>query len=71
LVYFHRPDLNDLAVKLSDSKEGSAAYLGCYRKAIKTVEEGLDEETQLKYRALAKKWSEDQPPIDEQRRYAL
>jgi hypothetical protein len=57
-----------LAVKLSDSKEGSVAYIACYRKAIKTIEEGLDDETQLKYRALAKKWSEEQPPIDEKRR---
>lgn len=58
-----------MAIELSGSRPGSAAYLGCYKKAIKTISEGLDEETKAKYRADAKKWTEQKPPPGEQQRY--
>jgi hypothetical protein len=47
---------------MSDSKLGSAAYLGCHRKAIKNIEEGLDKETCQNYQAQVKKWTEQKPP---------
>ncbi|KAN0139582.1 hypothetical protein V8E53_002611 [Lactarius tabidus] len=51
---------------MSGSKPGSAAYLGCYRGAMKNIAEGLDEETQQKYKAQAKKWTEQKPPPRQQ-----
>jgi hypothetical protein len=51
-----------MAAKMSGSKPGSAAYLGCYRGAMKNIEEGLDEETWQKYQAQVKKWTEQKPP---------
>jgi hypothetical protein len=65
----HRKELDEMAVEMSESKAGSAAYLGCYKKAIKTINEGLDEETRVKYRADAKKWTEQKPPPRQQQRY--
>ncbi|KAF8260219.1 hypothetical protein EI94DRAFT_1811974 [Lactarius quietus] len=47
---------------MSDSKAGSAEYLRCYQKALKTVLGGLTEEAISKYKAQAKRWTEDRPP---------
>ena len=69
LVDIHRLEIDKMAAELSESKPGSAAYLGCYRRAVKTIEEGLDEETRQKYLAQAKKWSEEKPPPRQQQRY--
>lgn len=69
LVDIHRLEIDKMAAELSESKPGSAAYLGCYRRAVKTIEEGLDEETQRKYLAQVKKWSEEKPPPRQQQRY--
>ena len=55
-----------MAAELSESKPGLAAYLGCYRRAVKTIKEGLDEETRRKYLAQAKKWSEEKLPPRQQ-----
>jgi hypothetical protein len=69
LIDEHREDIDAMAATMSKSDPGSRAYLACYKNAIKVVEEGLDDETRLKYRAEAKKWSEQQPPPQHQRRY--
>ncbi|KAI9456959.1 hypothetical protein BJY52DRAFT_1187564 [Lactarius psammicola] len=53
---------------MSGSRPGSAAYLGCYKKAVKIINERLDEETRVKYRAEAKKWTEQRPPHGQQQR---
>lgn len=60
-----------MAAELSGSKPGSVAYIACYGKAIKMIEEGLDEETRIKYRAEAKQWSEHMPPPRQQQRYVM
>ena len=60
-----------MAAELSGSKPGSVAYLACYGKAVKVIEEGLDEETWIKYRAEAKQWSEYKPPPRQQQRYVM
>ncbi len=52
-----------MALEMSGSKWGSAAYLGCYKKSIKVISHRLDEDTQVKYRAEAKKWTEQQAPL--------
>jgi hypothetical protein len=44
LVDIHQKELHKNAAEVSDSKQVSAAYLSCYRKAIKNIEEGLDKE---------------------------
>jgi hypothetical protein len=49
VVDVHRKELDKMAAELSGSKPGSAAYIACYGKALKTIEEGLDEETRVKY----------------------
>ncbi|KAH9031104.1 hypothetical protein EDB85DRAFT_2146272 [Lactarius pseudohatsudake] len=64
----HRQELHTMTLSLSDSKGGSDKYLGCYRKALKIIEKGLSEETKDKYRAQAKKWTEEIPPPRQQRR---
>ena len=70
LVDVHRLEINKKAAKMLASMPGSAAYLGCYRKAVKAIEEGLNKETRQNYRAQAKKWSEQQPPPCQQQWYA-
>lgn len=69
MVDVHRLEIDKMAAEMSESKPGSGAYLGCYKKAIKAIEEGLDEDTRQKYRAQATKWSEQQPPPRQQQRY--
>ena len=49
LVDVHQKEIDKMAAEMSESKVGLAAYLGCYKKAIKTIQEGLDEETWQKY----------------------
>src|SRR6266702_5967861 len=65
----HREELDKMALEMSGSKQGSATYLGCYKKSIKAINRRLDEDTQVKYRAEAKKWTEQQAPPQQQQRY--
>jgi hypothetical protein len=58
-----------MALSLSGARAGSGEYLSCYRKALKTLEVGLTEETKAKYTAQAKKWTEDKPSPRQQHRY--
>ncbi len=58
-----------MALKMSGSKWGLAAYLSCYKKSIKAINRRLDEDTQVKYRAEAKKWTEQQAPPWQQQQY--
>jgi len=69
LVDAHQKEIDEMAVEMSGSRLGSAAYLGCYKKAVKIINERLDEETRVKYRAEAKKWTEQRPPHGQQQRY--
>ncbi|KAF8262217.1 hypothetical protein EI94DRAFT_1704942 [Lactarius quietus] len=64
----YRKELHTMALSMSDSKAGSAEYLGCYQKALKTVLGGLTEEAISKYKAQAKRWTEDRLPPQQQRR---
>ncbi|KAH9035545.1 hypothetical protein EDB85DRAFT_1889308 [Lactarius pseudohatsudake] len=64
----HRQELHTMTLSLSDSKGGSDKYLACYQKALKIVQAGLSQETKEKYRAQAKKWTEDIPPPWQQRK---
>jgi hypothetical protein len=68
LIDVHLKELDEKAIKMSGSKPGLAAYLGCYRGAMKNITEGLDKETQQKYKAQAKKWTEQKPPPQQQQR---
>ncbi|KAI9438332.1 hypothetical protein H4582DRAFT_2057761 [Lactarius indigo] len=68
LVDVHRKELDKMALEMSGSKRGSAAYLGCYKKSIKVISQRLDEHTRVKYRAEAKKWTEQQAPPRQQQR---
>ena len=45
----HRQELDKMASEMSGSKVGSVAYITCYAKALKMIEEGLDEDTRIKY----------------------
>jgi hypothetical protein len=58
-----------MAAEMSESKAGSARYLGCYKKAVKVINEGLDENTRERYRAEAKTWTEQKLPPRQQQRY--
>ena len=60
-----------MAAELSGAKAGSVAYIACYGKALKTIEEGLDEEMRVRYRAEAKQWSEHKPPPRQQQRFVM
>ncbi|KAI9440947.1 hypothetical protein H4582DRAFT_2074735 [Lactarius indigo] len=68
LIDHHRQELDKMAVEMSGSTPGSRSYLGCYRKAVKLIGERLDEDTQVKYRAEAKKWAEQGVPPRQQQR---
>ena len=65
----HREEIHVMALSMSNSKAGSTDYLKSYRKALKIVEESFSEATKLKYRAQAKKWTEDKPPPRQQQKY--
>ncbi|KAF8270239.1 hypothetical protein EI94DRAFT_1798298 [Lactarius quietus] len=51
---------------MSNSAAGLAEYIGCYQKAVKTIFGGLTEEEITKYKAQAKRWTEDKPPPRQQ-----
>jgi hypothetical protein len=70
VVDAHREEIHNMALSLSDSKAGSTEYLKCYRKALKTFEDGISDETKANYRAQAKKWTEEKPTPRQQLRYA-
>ncbi|KAF8256753.1 hypothetical protein EI94DRAFT_1710295 [Lactarius quietus] len=57
----HRKELHIIALSRSNSAAGSAEYLGCYQKAVKTIFSGLTEEEITKYKAQAKRWTEVKP----------
>jgi hypothetical protein len=69
LVDVHQKELDKMAIKASDSKAGLVPYLSCYKKGIKIINEGLDEETRVKYRVEAKKWTKQKPPPWQQQWY--
>jgi hypothetical protein len=58
-----------MAADMAGSKAGTGAYLGYYKKALKQIDEGLDEETRMEYQAQAKKWTEQKPPHWQQQWY--
>ncbi|KAF8257949.1 hypothetical protein EI94DRAFT_1708448 [Lactarius quietus] len=66
VIDFHWEEIDKLAAEMSGAKAGSPAYLGCYKRAIKTINDQLDKETRVKYRAEAKKWMEHKPPPQQQ-----
>ncbi|KAH9166667.1 hypothetical protein EDB89DRAFT_2075607 [Lactarius sanguifluus] len=71
LVDRHQAEIDKMAVDMSGELSGSVGYLTCYKKAMKVIEEGLDEETRVEYRAEAKKWAEQEaPPQQQQRMFA-
>jgi 2-polyprenyl-6-methoxyphenol hydroxylase-like FAD-dependent oxidoreductase len=63
------PKIDKLAVAISNDKPGSPAYLAAYHKARKQLEKELPETERQKYRAMAKKWSENKLPREMQQRY--
>ena len=67
----HHQELDKMASEMSGLKAGLVAYIACYVKALKTIEEGLDEDTRIKYRAEAKQWSEYKPPPHQQHRCTM
>jgi hypothetical protein len=69
LIDIHRKELDEMAVMMLDSRPGLGPYLGCYKNAVKTIDKGLDEETRVKYRAEARKWTEQKPPPRQQQWY--
>ena len=66
---FHQVEIDKKAVELCGDKAGSDGYLGCYQMAYNVIEKELSEETRIKYRADAKKWSTQLPPPLVQRWY--
>ena len=67
-IDIHRDEVDKLAAEMSGSKAGLPAYLAYYEKAFKTIKDGLDKDTRVKYQAEAKKWTEHRPPPREQMR---
>lgn len=65
----HRQELNAMALSMSNARAGSAEYLSCYRRALTSLEGDLPDETKAMYTAQAKKWTEEKPPPEQQRRY--
>ena len=64
----HHDKVNNLAAEMLGSKAGSLAYLACYKNAFKTIKDGLDKDTRVKYRAEVKEWTEHRLPPQEQMR---
>ncbi|KAF8274182.1 hypothetical protein EI94DRAFT_1696126 [Lactarius quietus] len=48
VIDFHWEEIDKLAAEMSSAKAGSPAYLGCYKRAIETINDQLDEETRAK-----------------------
>jgi hypothetical protein len=63
-----REELDNLATEMSGSKSGSIPYLGHYKLALKKIEAELSDESRIKYKAQAMKWTDEKPPPSEQRR---
>jgi divalent metal cation (Fe/Co/Zn/Cd) transporter len=71
LINVHGKEVDEMTAQLSGAKVGLVAYIACYSKVLQIIEEGLDEETQEKYQAEAKQWSEQKPPPQIQQRYVM
>jgi hypothetical protein len=69
LIDNNHKQIDEKATELAQSGSGSPAYIACYTKAVKAIEESLDEDTRVKYRADAKKWSQQMPPPQKQMQY--
>ncbi|KAF8266107.1 hypothetical protein EI94DRAFT_1701992 [Lactarius quietus] len=56
VIDFHWEEIDKLAAEMSSAKAGLPAYLGCYKRAIKTVNDQLDEESErsTKWRLMEK-----------------
>src|ERR1700761_8258826 len=69
LIDNNRKEINEKVEELAQSGSGSPAYIACYSKAVKAIEENLDEATRVKYQADANKWSQQKPPPQKQMQY--
>jgi hypothetical protein len=63
------PRIHSLAMSISKAKPGSSEYLAAYHKARKQLKKELPETAHQKYRATAKKWSENVLPREMQQKY--
>ncbi|KAF8262974.1 hypothetical protein EI94DRAFT_1807966 [Lactarius quietus] len=72
VIDFHREEIDKLAAEMSSAKAGSPAYLGCYKRAIKTINDQLDEEIYdindemgvTSFKKFRKQWQSD-PLVDD------
>jgi hypothetical protein len=55
----YRDELHKMALSMSEKRSGSPEYLRCYQKALKTIVDGLSDDDKAKYRAQAKKLTEE------------
>ena len=69
MTAMNRKEISKLAIKLSQSKPGSPAYLQAYKKARNQVECKLTDNQRQRYKAMAKEWSEKKLPPRMQQRY--
>lgn len=65
----HRQEIGKLAQENSKDKPGSRAYISCFSKARRLVEQQLTNSQRQKYMAMAKDWSEGTLPPAMQKRY--
>ncbi|KAF8262443.1 hypothetical protein EI94DRAFT_1704760 [Lactarius quietus] len=72
VIDVHHEELDKMAAEMSGCKAGSPAYLRCYKKALKIIEDRMDDDDKVKYQADAKKWTEHKlPPRQQLRQIAL
>ncbi|KAF8261224.1 hypothetical protein EI94DRAFT_1705707 [Lactarius quietus] len=68
VINVHHEEFDKMAAEMSGCKAGSPAYLRCYKKALKIIEDRMDNNDKVKYRADTKKWTKHKPPPQQQLR---
>jgi len=66
--FMRKAEVEEICRRITDSAPGTTKYLGGYQKALSEVLEGLTEEEEAEYRAMAKTWTKKSPPLEIQRR---
>ncbi|KAF8258204.1 hypothetical protein EI94DRAFT_1708190 [Lactarius quietus] len=68
VINVHHEEFDKMAAKMLGCKAGSPAYLRCYKKALKIIEDRMDNNDKVKYQADTKKWTKHKPPPQQQLR---
>ena len=66
--FMKKPEIQDVCEEETQARPGTQRYISGYQKALKTIVDGLTEEEEARFKALAKEWTDKSPPVEVQRK---